>query len=483
MTSKVILQKKSKDDTFGYLYILYSDGNKRQKVSLKERMDEDHFNDNYDKEFKRFRKKTHLKLNEKIDELIKIKDIFNQPRKKETSFLNYYRTQFEKIEKPSTKTSYLSSYKKLNTYLQSINKTDLLFSELTKDFNSKYVDYLRNKSLTDSAIKTYLSSMKAVMNTAIDDDEYYYTKNPFRKLELKINVKPKRLLNRQDISKLRHIKKEDDLFIYSRMFLLSLYAQGMRFSDLILLKIENIKRDTIEYKMLKNKKDMKISIDRNINKMLIDVLGLDNYYEQYKEIKINTLYSNDQSFSYSELFKLIRKRYDNLPSKNNLITYKNFEMVDKNNDELLSYIDQLEVISNHIDVFIKKKINEDTKKLPKEQYLFQSFIKSEIFKDYNKLTTFTPEQYNKIKSLNSMYHCNLKRICKKFELSVDMLSSHNARHTFVNRIITLDGLNLNDVRVTLGHSELSTTQSYIDSGFEFKKNKIITDEFTKDHRL
>jgi integrase len=222
MKSNVILQKKSKGDVFGYLFILYSDGNKRQKKSLNRRMTEDEY-EYYNKEFKAFSKNKKFDitdLNIQISNLINI-DVFKEQREKkivvevETSYLNYFKTIMEKVEKPSTKTSYINSFNKLNQYLLSKNKTDLLFSELTKEFIKPYLTYLRNKSLTDSTIKTYLSSMKAVMNDAIDNDKYYYTKNPFRKLELKVDVKPKRLVTREDISKLRHITKEDELFIYS----------------------------------------------------------------------------------------------------------------------------------------------------------------------------------------------------------------------------------------------------------------------------
>lgn len=256
----------------------------------------------------------------------------------------------------------------------------------------------------------------------------------------------------------------------------------MRVCDLELLKVCNFTKDHCEYMMLKNKKIMKIDIYRNINKMLIDVLLLPDYYIQYKSIKIIPIYSN-QSYSYNELFEIIRKRYTNLPDESRLISYKNFDNVDKNDKELQSNIHSLEDISNQIDVFIKKKIYDDLKQLPKYQYLFQSVIKLDVFKDYNKLNTFTQEQYNKMKSINAFYYTSLKKICKKFDLSVDALSSHNARHTFVNRIILLDGINLNDLRDRLNHSELSMTSTYISKGFEFKKGKIISDDFNKDQRL
>jgi hypothetical protein len=177
---------------------------------------------------------------------------------------------------------------------------------------------------------------------------------------------------------------------------------GMRVSDLVLLKVGNFTKDHCEYMMLKNKKSMKIDIDRNINKMLIDVLELPDYYTQYKDIKITSIYGN-QSVSYNELTTLIRKRYDNLPDTANLIKYKNYENVDKNDKELLSNLDRLEDISNQIDVFITKKIYDDLKKLPKDQYLFKSVIKSDVFKGYNKLNTMNQEQYNKMKSIKNPY--------------------------------------------------------------------------------
>lgn len=203
--------------------------------------------------------------------------------------------------------------------------------------------------------------------------------------------------------------------------------------------------------------------------MLIDVLQLPEYYTQYKATKIIPIYSN-QSYSYNELFEIIRKRYTNLPDESNLIRYKNFDDVDKNDKKLLSNIDNLD-LSNQIDAFVRKKIYDDLKQLPKDQYLFQSGIKLDVFKGYNKLNTFTIEQYNKMKSVNAFYYTSLKKIFKKFELSFNALSSHNVRHTFVNRIITLDGINLQDVRSTLGHSELSVKSSYMSVGFEFTKSK------------
>jgi site-specific recombinase XerD len=264
-------------------------------------MTEDEF-EFYNKEFKAFSKNKKFdvtEINIEISKLINI-NVFEEKIETKTeveveiSYLNYYKTIMNKIDKPSTKKSYENSFNTLNQYLIIKNKSDLLFTELTKEFITTYITFLRNKSLTDSTIKTYLSSMKAVMNDAIDDEKLKvnFPKNPFRKLELRVYVKPKRLVTREDISKLRHITKDDELFIYSRMFLFSLYTQGMRVSDLVLLKVCNFTKDHCEYMMLKNKKIMKIDIDRNINKMLIDVLQLPDYYTQYKSIKIIPIYSN-----------------------------------------------------------------------------------------------------------------------------------------------------------------------------------------------
>ena len=78
MKSNVILQKKDRNADFGYLFILYSNGNKRQKKSLNRRMTEDEF-EYYNKEFKAFSKNKKFdvtELNTQISKLINI-DVFN----------------------------------------------------------------------------------------------------------------------------------------------------------------------------------------------------------------------------------------------------------------------------------------------------------------------------------------------------------------------------------------------------------------------
>jgi hypothetical protein len=108
MQSNVILQKKDKEVTdFGYLFILYSEGKKRQKKSLNRRMTEDEYK-YYNKEFKAFSRNKRFdvtELNTQISNLINI-DVFEEPSDNEieveveveveTSYLNYYKNHYGK---------------------------------------------------------------------------------------------------------------------------------------------------------------------------------------------------------------------------------------------------------------------------------------------------------------------------------------------------------------------------------------------------
>jgi integrase len=128
---------------------------------------------------------------------------------------------------------------------------------------------------------------------------------------------------------------------------------------------------------------------------------------------------------------------------------------------------------------------EDTLKLYKylkynsKEYLFKDYINSNLFNDYDKRTHFNLLQYKHYKVLIVRYNNNLKELCKKLDLS-EIVSSHNSRHTFTNQMLKLPNVNVNDIRMMLGHSNLQTTQSYLTLGFKSEKNKNLQKEYRKE---
>ncbi len=493
MTTTVILQKKNKLEEFGYLNILYfKSKNEKKKVSLGFRMEEKHFTKTFDKEFSRFRQTTlfdYKTLNNKIDILIKDTTIFDvKGTEKEKSFMKYFQSQIDKKKKLTTKNNYTISYNNLNKYLKSIDKTDLLFSELTNDFLLKLKDYYINNGLQTSSIKNYFTIYKTIMNFSIDGDNYYFVKSPFRKIELKTSEKPKRILEDLDIRKLMEIPKTDSLFISSRMFLFSLFSNGMRFSDILLLKNEDIKRNNLEYTMLKTKKKMIIPLNYSLLKILIDVLDLLDYFtEQKDKWKTSDYREGEIKETYNELRKLINDKRqimfsDTKLDEDNLIIYHNHTIL-KNDTEIMILIDKLNIVFNDIISIVRQKIVREIEKLNPKELLFNKFVKTNIFNDYNKTIPFSEEQHRKYMSSICKYDIHLGKICKKYDLSLSKISSHNSRHTFVNMLLDMDNINLHDLSLTLGHKKLNTTQNYISNGFDFKKYKNITETFNNKFHL
>jgi len=49
------------------------------------------------------------------------------------------------------------------------------------------------------------------------------------------------------------------------------------------------------------------------------------------------------------------------------------------------------------------------------------------------------------------------------------LSSHISRHTFTNLLLQMEGVNLYDVSLSLGHSNIKVTEHYLRTGFNTEK--------------
>jgi site-specific recombinase XerD len=524
MTQKVILQIKNKGDEFGFLYILYSDKGNRKKVSLNHKMLEKHFNSKlFIKDLNNFNKTTlfdYKALNIKINNLINDTTIFDIKEDVViTSYLTYFQKYIdERLTKYTSKSAFGTSLKQFKIYLTSIGKDDIQFNELTSELLERYRVCLVEKGRTNTTIKTYFTAMKCVFNKAIDDNRIFISdKDIFRNIKkgLKSDIKVKRVLTDADISILKRIKRTeykyenrlfydgmlDDfgtrieltntqketykevnnnvLFYVSRMFLFSLFSNGMRFSDMFLVRLENLTENTIEYTTLKNKKGMKILINVHINRVICDILGLENYHKRLKSERLKGYLDNE--LTYYNLQDLIKKEIKVKLDKTDttLITYKGYSHIDVSNKELVKWIDRIYLMSLEIDRRANILLYNEIKKMNKKDFLFKKFLNTDIFNDFKKETGFTELQNKKYKTLMAKYDRQLTSIGKKYKLSHEKLSSHNARHSFTNIILTMDNINLLDVSKLLGHSNLSTTQAYISSGFEFEKHKEINDEFSK----
>jgi integrase len=98
--------------------------------------------------------------------------------------------------------------------------------------------------------------------------------------------------------------------------------------------------------------------------------------------------------------------------------------------------------------------------------------------DFSKLTE---QQYKSIKHATIVYNRNLKKLQQACLIHTH-LSSHVARHSFTNLLLTMKDVNLYDISQSLGHSSIAITQNYINNGFSREKVDYLNREFSKIYR-
>jgi len=160
---------------------------------------------------------------------------------------------------------------KLEGFLKSNKKTDLLFVEVTTSFLSKFEAYLhtlKNERIPDAklhpnTIAINLNIFKSIVNRAIEIDKFIKPElNPFLGYKYTREVSTtKEKLNEAEISLIEELDlKEGSLIWHCRnYFLFSFYLAGIRAGDLIQLRWCNITSEgRLEYRMAKTKKDRNI---------------------------------------------------------------------------------------------------------------------------------------------------------------------------------------------------------------------------------
>ena len=160
---------------------------------------------------------------------------------------------------------------KLEGFLKSIRKTDLLFAEMTSSFLSKFEAYLHSlknernpdAKLHPNTIAINLNIFKTIINRAVEIDRLIKPEqNPFLGYKYSREISTtKEKLNEKEIEIIEQLElKEGSLIWHCRnYFLFSFYLAGIRAGDLIQLRWCNITDDgRLEYRMAKTKKDRSI---------------------------------------------------------------------------------------------------------------------------------------------------------------------------------------------------------------------------------
>ena len=262
------------------------------------------------------------------------------------------------------------------------------------------------------------------------------------------------------------------------MFLFSMFANGLRCSDMMLMRYEDIKNEYIEYFQIKTKIPMVVNYSDKVIFILMDMFGLLDYH---KKLESEMMIHKPEIIPYRlAKRRMLRKVADNKVDED-YESYYGYD-IKPNDKESKIIIDELVRVEKNINIHCKNKISQYLKKKEPKTLLFNEFVNSDCFKDFDKTKPMNKEQFNTYKSRYTSYNAKLKRMSKCYKLSVEDITTHVSRFTFTNVLLEISGINLNDIRIALGHTNLSTTQKYIQTGFDFKKSDLVNSEINYKYR-
>jgi site-specific recombinase XerD len=189
---------------------------------------------------------------------------------------NFFVYAYKRLEKTkinlsySTYKAYSTAVKKLETYL---GTNDIYFDDITVTLLNDYKHYLGNtlkNGLTTQRLSIIV--LGTIFRDAIKEDLIPETMFPFSKITLKIETAKRLFLNKDKIEGLTNLNliEGKKSMLWRDLFLFSIYAGGLRFSDVIEMQYGHY--DQKEHKISKLIRKTGREHQFKIGKVAIDIL-------------------------------------------------------------------------------------------------------------------------------------------------------------------------------------------------------------------
>lgn len=210
------------------------------------------------------------------------------------------------INKNFTSTSTLKAYKyALKSFEKFTKHKDLRFEDIDYRFLKKYEQWSCRIGNKTNGYGTHLRILKAIYNEAIKNKivsrDYY----PFLDYKIRKETPLKRSLTLTELKRIKKIDLTNHKYLIEtrNIFLISFFAGGIPFIDLVKLNKRNIVDNEIRYRRTKTGAEIKIPINEELKLLLKPYINNNNYLFHFIE--------NDDFFKHS-------KKYDNA-----IISYNN----------------------------------------------------------------------------------------------------------------------------------------------------------------
>ncbi len=420
----------------------------------------------------------------------------------------YIATSYEL--RSSTLTKYRTIHAKLGTYLKEAGKERLTPNQFDISHVKAFFAYLIKSGMTLNTsihyhriIRKTINLYKKVKQDNSHSDPFLLFKYP------KKESHEKPYLRESEIYTLTNTIMNDNVLENTRLkFTFQFYAGGMRVSDLMLLRHENLIGGRIKYNMLKSPKPL----DHIMSEQLIRIIGRylqmlppDSKTPHYLNILENLRISHTPQLSaedraniplsifipvapvqihhytiliapemnlsqiHNEIF-ICNKFINNqgLVQFNNNRNYNMSEYFKTHSRFIIDNKNELEAIYSQINGSYLNSIKErltslGSSPMTKNNFVFD-FLQGNDFPKNRR--SFTDEHYKLMHHKKVVYNRQLKRLQEKLRIPVNM-TSHLARTAFTN-IALNEVTSTSDIMGILGHSSLAITDAYVRSGFSSK---------------
>ena len=169
---------------------------------------------------------------------------------------NFFEYAYARIEKTKgnvsyrTYDSYFNYVKKFETFLGS---KDVYFDDITVTTLNDYVSYMGTVSKNGATTQHYsLKILSIIFKDAQREDVIPETLYPFSKIKIKKDKGKRLFLNKDQVEQLSNleINQSSKGKVYRDMFIFSIYAGGLRFSDVITLQVKHFNKEEHRIKKL-----------------------------------------------------------------------------------------------------------------------------------------------------------------------------------------------------------------------------------------
>ena len=194
-----------------------------------------------------------------------------QKQKSSDFVFSYFENVIQELEE-NGKAGNASAYRTAkNSLMDFKSNSRLRFSDVDITFLRRYEQFLRKKEIQGNSISNYMRTLRAVYNRAIGDEVadrlIYPFKNNFNPAGYQISdletAPAKRAITLEQLIMIKGYETQELTAIHDAKlyFLFSFLARGMNFTDMALLKPENISGNRIFYARAKTRGKQTTSIE------------------------------------------------------------------------------------------------------------------------------------------------------------------------------------------------------------------------------